>query len=80
MRIPNALAAVVVLALGLLSADLLAQPARALPTSIYAITDNGDMLFYKYDGAADGSPNWSIQAKKIGNGWNFKQVFTGRRR
>jgi len=38
------------------------------------------MLFYKYDGAADGSPNWSIQAKKIGNGWNFKQVFIGRRR
>jgi hypothetical protein len=38
------------------------------------------MLFYKYAGAADGSPNWPIQAKKIGNGWNFKQVFAGRRR
>jgi hypothetical protein len=24
--------------------------------------------------------NWPIQAKKIDNGWNFKQVFAGRRR
>jgi hypothetical protein len=31
------------------------------------------MLFYKYAGAADGSRNWSIQAKKIGNGWNFSR-------
>jgi len=46
--------------------------------AIYAIKENGDMLFYKYAGAADGSPNWAIQAKKIGNGWNFKQVFAGR--
>ena len=35
------------------------------------------MLFYKYTGAATGSADWPVQAKKIGNGWNFKQVFAG---
>ena len=44
---------------------------------IYAIQPNGDMLFYKHTGTADGSATWSVQAKKIGNGWNFKQVFAG---
>ena len=54
--------------------------AQQLPSStpIYAIKTSGDMLFYKYAGAADGSSNWAIQAKKIGNGWDFKQVFAGR--
>ncbi|EDZ67645.1 hypothetical protein NOC27_972 [Nitrosococcus oceani AFC27] len=33
------------------------------------------MLFYKYAGYNDGSANWPIQAKKIGNGWNFREVF-----
>jgi hypothetical protein len=47
-------------------------------TPIYAIKQNGDMLFYKYAGTADGSFNWPVQAKKIGNGWDFKQVFAGR--
>ena len=50
---------------------------RAMSTPVYAITESGDMLFYKHTGTADGSPNWPIQAKKIGNGWNFKQVFAG---
>ncbi len=35
------------------------------------------MLFYKHTGTADGSANWAVEAKKIGNGWNFKQVFAG---
>ena len=46
-------------------------------TPIYAIKPDGDMLFYKHAGFKDGSPNWPIQALKIGNGWNFKQVFAG---
>jgi hypothetical protein len=54
------------------------SPEKPTVTPIYAINDNGDMLFYKY--AADGSANWSMQAKKIGNGWNFKQVFAERKR
>jgi hypothetical protein len=36
------------------------------------------MMFYKHTGAADGSASWPIQAKKIGEGWNFKEVFAGR--
>jgi hypothetical protein len=35
------------------------------------------MLFYKHAGIDDGSASWPIMAKKIGNGWNFKQVFAG---
>jgi hypothetical protein len=52
--------------------------ASASATPIYAIQQNGDMLFYRHDGADDGSANWPIQAQKIGNGWNFRQVFAGR--
>src|SRR5436309_13310541 len=52
--------------------------AGTLATPIYAIEPNGDMLFYRHDGAVDGSPDWPIQAAKIGNGWNFRQVFAGR--
>jgi hypothetical protein len=44
---------------------------------VYAITEDGDMLFYKHTDVAGGTANWPIQAKKIGNGWNFKQVFAG---
>jgi hypothetical protein len=35
------------------------------------------MLFYRHTGTADGSPSWPVQAKKIGNGWNFRQVIAG---
>jgi hypothetical protein len=52
--------------------------ASASATPVYAIRQNGDMLFYKHDGADDGSPNWPIQAAQIGNGWDFRQVFAGR--
>lgn len=53
------------------------QALQVAQGAIYAIQDNGDMLFYKHAGFNDGSPNWPISAKKIGNGWNFKQVFAG---
>jgi hypothetical protein len=55
------------------------NPAMASPsaTPIYAIRQNGDMLFYKHEGADDGSANWPIQARQIGNGWDFQQVFAG---
>ncbi|WP_035138405.1 tachylectin-related carbohydrate-binding protein, partial [Fischerella muscicola] len=49
----------------------------ALANPIYAIKSDGDMLFYKHTGTDDGSPTWPIQGVKIGNGWNFKQVFAG---
>src|SRR5436190_1567637 len=70
MRILNALAALVLLAVWSVSAS-------AAP--IYAIKDDGDMLFYQHAGTDDGSATWPIMAKKIGNGWNFKQVFAGDR-
>lgn len=50
---------------------------QTVVTPIYAIRENGDMLFYKHDGVTDGSPRWSIQARQIGNGWDFRQVFAG---
>jgi hypothetical protein len=68
MRIASALVTAVLLVLWSLIASA---------TSVYAIPETGDMLFYKHTGAADGSPTWPIQAKKIGEGWNFKQVFAG---
>ena len=46
--------------------------------AVYAIRENGDMLFYKHAGFNDGSPDWPIQAVQIGNGWDFRQVFSGR--
>src|SRR5437764_1432293 len=69
MRILNALAGTALFASWSVSASA--------ATPIYAIQDNGDMPFYKHTGAATGSATWPIQAKKIGNGWNFKQVFAG---
>jgi hypothetical protein len=32
--------------------------------AIYAIQENGDMLFYKHAGFLDGSANWPISGKK----------------
>ena len=44
---------------------------------MYAIRENGDMLFYRHRGYRDGTPDWPIQAEKIGNGWDFRQVLGG---
>ena len=51
--------------------------SSAFATDVYAIQENGDMLFYKHAGVDDGSATWPISGKKIGNGWNFKQVSAG---
>ena len=51
--------------------------SAARSTPIYTVQPNGDMLFYKHTGTDDGSNTWPVQAVKIGNGWNFKQVFAG---
>ena len=51
MRILNTLAALVLLAVWSVSAS-------AAP--IYAIKDDGDMLFYKHTGTDDGSATWPI--------------------
>lgn len=45
---------------------------------IYALADNGDLLWYRHDGRADGSFNWATgSGNVVGTSWNFKQVFSG---
>ncbi|MFE1744058.1 tachylectin-related carbohydrate-binding protein, partial [Coleofasciculus sp. H7-2] len=46
---------------------------------IYAVMDNGDLKWYRHDGRADGTFRWTAGdgGKKVGTGWNFKQVFSG---
>jgi hypothetical protein len=44
---------------------------------IFAITDTGDLSYYKYLGMNDGSHSWGKVNMKIGHGWNFRHVFSG---
>jgi hypothetical protein len=47
---------------------------------IYAVTDNGDLMWMRHDGRNDGSFRWAPMpdgGKKVGIGWNFKQIFSG---
>ena len=45
---------------------------------IYAIADNGDLLWFRHDGRGDGSFKWADNnARKSGVGWNMKHVFSG---
>jgi hypothetical protein len=43
---------------------------------VYAILDNGDLMWYRHDGRGDGTGRWT-GPKKVGNGWDVKQVFSG---
>jgi hypothetical protein len=44
---------------------------------IYALMDNGDLLWYRHEGRNDGSFAWaSNEGKKVGHGWSPKQVFS----
>ncbi len=45
---------------------------------IYGVADNDDLLWYRHDGRGDGSFRWAAdEGKKVGNGWNFKNLFSG---
>jgi hypothetical protein len=46
---------------------------------IYAIQNDGKLLWYKHNGYTDGSSSWAYNyGKEVGNGWqNFKQVLSG---
>jgi len=45
---------------------------------IYGVTTNGDLMWYRHDGRADGSFRWAApQGKKVGIGWNMQHVFSG---
>jgi len=54
----------------------------ALPATssgvIYALTNGEELDWYRHDGRDDGTFKWALpEAKKIGNGWHFKQLFSG---
>jgi hypothetical protein len=69
------------IATGLATTVTLVLPRLANAQSanpIYAVANNGDLLWYRHDGRNDGSEKWAFDApKKVGNGWNFKQLFSG---
>jgi hypothetical protein len=67
-------AAIVAGIAGKAGAQLITDPA----TSIYAVRNDGDLLFYQHAGIAAGTADWPIQARKIRNGWEFRQVFASR--
>ena len=42
---------------------------------IYAVADDGDLLWYRHHGWGDGTFKWvDNNPRKAGTGWNFKQV------
>jgi len=43
---------------------------------IFAITDAGELFYYKYLGMATGANSWGNSHMQIGNGWNFRHVFS----
>ena len=48
--------------------------------NIYAVKQNGELVFYKHSGATDGTNHWNIAGNVVGWGWaNFKKLFTGGR-
>jgi hypothetical protein len=43
---------------------------------IYGVTLNDDLMWHRHDGRTDGSFRWAAgEGKKIGQGWQFKQLF-----
>ncbi len=63
-------------------ADSTTAPAPKLPGAttgvIYALATNDDLLWYRHSGREDGTFRWAApEGKKVGTGWDFKQVFSG---
>ena len=46
---------------------------------IYAIMPNDDLMWFRHEGRNDGTFKWAFDAvgRKVGNGWNVKQAFSG---
>jgi hypothetical protein len=43
---------------------------------IYAVQENGDLLWYRHDDWDDGGGNWTaVDGKPVGNGWKVRQIF-----
>jgi hypothetical protein len=42
---------------------------------IYAVQQNGDLLWCRHEGWGDGSDNWTAAGgNKVGNGWKVSQI------
>lgn len=55
-------------------------PVLAVPEDqvIYTLTSANELQWYAHSGRADGTFNWAAaQAKTVGSGWAFRQVFSG---
>ena len=45
---------------------------------IYAVSDTGDLFWYRHDGRGDGSFRWADNnPRRVGTSWNFRQIFYG---
>jgi Tachylectin len=57
-----------------------AKAPVSLPDSngiIYAVLGNNDLMWYRHDGRNDGSFAWASEGRKVGEGWDVKQIFSG---
>jgi hypothetical protein len=55
-------------------------PALSVPANqvIYALSEGNELLWFAHSGREDGTFRWAAgQAKTVGTGWAFKQVFSG---
>jgi len=57
--------------------------AGSTPGIIYAIVNEGDLVWFRHDGWDDGSARWqgdltyADQGKKVGTGWDVLDAFSG---
>lgn len=52
------------------------QIPGATKAVVYGVSENGDLSWYNHLGAGNGSMTWE-GPRKVGSGWNFKEVFSG---
>jgi hypothetical protein len=58
------------------------QVFAGLKGSIYTVTDNGDLMYYRnagyLGGAGEAGSGWLYgSGVQVGNGWNFEHIFAG---
>jgi hypothetical protein len=44
--------------------------------NLYALTDDGKLIWYQHTGFNDGTRDWKTAAK-VGRGWTFSKIFSG---
>jgi hypothetical protein len=55
---------------------IVAPPIVAAKTVLYAVHENGDLLWYRHEGRDQGTADW-VGGNRVGNGWRFRHVFGG---